>query len=141
MLLDEDADIAALLGRVRTIALVGASDNPLRPSHQVMSFLLGRGYDVTPVNPLLAGQKLEGRTVVASLDDVAGPIDMVDIFRRSEFAGAVVDDAIRLGAGAVWMQLDVIDDAAARRAAAAGLDVVMNRCPKVEIARLGLWSE
>ena len=135
MPLTQDADIADVLTQTRTIALVGASDRPDRPSHEVMKFLLGRGYQVIPVNPALAGQEVLGETVVASLDDV-GPVDLVDIFRNSEAAGPIVDAAIRIGAKAVWMQLGVINPQAAERAEAAGLKVVMNHCPKIEIGRL-----
>jgi predicted CoA-binding protein len=134
--LDDDA-IRALLLNTSRIAVVGASANPARASNEVMGFLVQRAFDVTPVNPGLAGQQLHGATVVASLAE-AGALDMVDIFRRSEEAGAVVDEAIRLGARSVWMQLDVIDTAAAERARAAGLVVVMDRCPKIEWRRLGL---
>jgi len=133
----DDAAIRSLLLNTRRIAVVGASANPSRPSNDVTGFLVQRAFDVTPVNPGLAGQTLHGATVVAALAD-AGPLDMVDIFRRSEEAGAVVDEAIRLGAHSVWMQLDVIDNAAAERARAAGLVVVMDRCPKIEWRRLGL---
>lgn len=132
-----DADISALLGRVRTIAMVGASDRPDRPSNHVMAFLQAHGYRVIPVNPGLAGKTLYGETVVATLAD-AGPVDMVDIFRSGEAAGPIVDEAIASGAKAVWMQLGVINEAAAARAEAAGIDVVMNRCPKIEIGRLVL---
>lgn len=132
-----DAEIAALLTRVKTIAVVGWSPKPDRPSHGVAAFLARRGYRVIPVNPGQAGTEALGTKVVASLAE-AGPVDIVDIFRRSEEAGAVVDEAIALGAGAVWMQLGVIDEAAAARARAAGLTVVMNRCPAIEIPRLGL---
>ncbi|MGI3776162.1 MAG: CoA-binding protein [Janthinobacterium lividum] len=131
----DDAALRDLLTRTRRIALVGASANPARPSHGVMRFLLARGYAVTPVNPGLAGQTLLGQTVAASLDD-AGPLDMVDIFRASDQAGAAVDDAIRLGARSVWLQLGVIDPAAIGRARAAGLDAVMDRCPAIEWPRL-----
>jgi predicted CoA-binding protein len=129
--------IRELLLRTRRIALVGASDRPNRPSHGVMGFLLARGYDVTPVNPTLAGREIHGWTVVASLEEAA-PLDLVDIFRRSSEAGAVVDEAIRLGARAVWMQLGVVDEAAAARAREAGLAVVMDHCPAIEWRRLGL---
>ena len=125
-----DAAIADLLTRTRRIALVGASANPSRPSHQVMRFLRARGYAVTPVNPGIAA-------VVADLAQ-AGSLDMVDIFRASAQAGAVVDDAIRLGARSVWLQLGVIDAAAIARARAAGLSAVMDRCPAIEWHRLGL---
>ncbi|WP_236019464.1 CoA-binding protein [Fuscibacter oryzae] len=132
-----DAEIASLLTRVKTIAVVGWSPKADRPSHGVAAFLHRRGYHVIPVNPGQAGKQALGETVRASLADV-GPVDMVDIFRRSEEAGAVVDQAIAIGAKAVWMQLGVIDEAAAERARKAGLKVVMNRCPAIEIPRLGL---
>ena len=135
-MLTRDADIAELLQSVRRIALVGASANPARASNGVMRFLLDRGYDVIPVNPGLAGQSLHGRMVVARLGDITPPVDMVDIFRDSAAAGAVVDEAIAHGARAVWLQLGVIDTAAAAAAQAAGLAVVMDRCPKIELARL-----
>lgn len=133
----DDAAIRDLLLNTRRIAVVGASANPMRPSHEVSGFLVARGFEVTPVNPGLAGQSLHGTAVVGRLEE-ATPLEMVDIFRRSEEAGAVVDEAIRLGARAVWMQLGVIDTAAAERARAAGLTAVMNRCPVIEWARLGL---
>ena len=138
MPLESDAAIKALLEDVKTIALVGASANPARDSHGVMAFLLRQGYRVIPVNPGLAGQQLLGEEVVARLSDIRVPIDLVDIFRNSEAAGAVVDEAIAAGAKAVWMQLGVINPEAAARAEAAGLRVVMNHCPKIEIPRLGL---
>ena len=138
MPLTADADIARLLDQVRTIALVGASDRPERAAHEVMGMLLAHGYHVIPVNPQLAGQAILGQTVVATLADIAEPIDLVDVFRRSEFVSGVVDEAIAVGAKAVWTQLGVIDHAAAARAEAAGLQVVMDRCPKIEIRRLGL---
>jgi predicted CoA-binding protein len=133
----DDNEIRDILTSVKTIALVGWSPKPDRPSHRVAAFLKRRGYRVIPVNPGQAGQVALGETVVASLAE-AGPVDMVDIFRRSEEAGAVVDQAIAAGAKVVWMQLDVIDEAAADRARAAGLQVVMDRCPAIEIPRLGL---
>ena len=135
--MSEDARIARILGAVKTIALVGWSPKPDRPSHSVAAFLKRRGYRVIPVNPGQAGQVALGETVVATLAE-AGPVDMVDIFRRSEEAGAVVDEAIAAGAKVVWMQLGVVDEAAASRARAAGLKAVMNRCPAIEIPRLGL---
>jgi uncharacterized protein len=132
-----DSEIRDILTSVKTIALVGWSPKPDRPSHRVAAFLKARGYRVIPVNPGQAGQEALGETVVATLDE-AGPVDMVDIFRRSEEAGAVADDAVRLGAKVVWMQLGVVDEAAAARARAAGVRVVMDRCPAIEIPRLGL---
>ncbi len=132
-----DHEVADLLQRTRRIALVGASNRPDRPSHGVMRFLLAHGWDVTPVNPGLAGQTLLGQTVVATLED-AGTLDLVDVFRAPDQAGAVVDEAIRLGAQSVWLQLDVIDEDAASRGRAAGLTVVMDRCPAIEAPRLGI---
>jgi len=126
-----------ILLATRRIALVGASDKPHRASHEVMGFLLARGYDVTPVNPALAGQEIHGRRVVASLAEAA-PLDMVDVFRRSAEAGAVMDEAVALGARTVWLQLDVVDEAAAARARAKGVAVVMDRCPVIEWRRHGL---
>lgn len=138
MLLTTDAEIAGLLTSTRTIALVGASPKPERPSNGVMRFLLMQGFRVIPVNPGLAGQSIHGQTVVARLADIDEPIDMVDIFRNSAAAGQVVDDAIAAGAKAVWMQLGVINEDAATRAEHAGLKVVMNRCPAIDIPRLGI---
>jgi uncharacterized protein len=132
-----DDTIRAILTGTRRIAVVGASDKPWRPSHGVFGFLLDRGYDTTPVNPLLAGRAIHGRTVVAALEEAA-PLEMVDIFRASANAGAAVDEAVRLGARTVWMQLGVVDHAAADRARAAGITVVMDRCPVIEVRRLGL---
>jgi predicted CoA-binding protein len=130
-------EIRDILSSVKSIAVVGWSPKPDRPSHGVAAFLKRRGYRVIPVNPGQAGQEALGETVVATLAE-AGPVDMVDIFRRSEEAGAVVDQAIAAGAKVVWMQLGVIDEAAADRARASGLQVVMDRCPAIEIPRLGL---
>lgn len=131
-------DIAALLGRTRTIALVGISDRPDRPSYGVMKFLQNQGYRVLPVNPQIAGEHVHGEFVWGRLSDIGVPIDLVDIFRRSEAAGEAVDDAIAIGAKAVWMQLGVIDEAAAARAEAAGLQVVMDRCPAIDIPRFDI---
>lgn len=138
MPLETDQEIARLLTRTKRIALVGASAKPERASNRILKFLIEQGYEVIPVNPGLVGQKLHGVAVVASLDDIAEPIDMVDIFRNSDDAGGVIDEAIKVGAKSVWTQLDVINEPAASRAEAAGLDVVMDRCPKIEIPRLGL---
>ncbi|RVT98864.1 CoA-binding protein [Rhodovarius crocodyli] len=132
-----DAEIAALLARRPRVALVGASPKPERASNSVMRFLLSRGMEVVPVNPGLAGQQIHGQTVVATLAD-AGALDMVDVFRRSEEAGAVVDEAAALGAKAVWLQLDIVDEAAAARARAQGVMVVQDRCPAIEWPRLGV---
>jgi predicted CoA-binding protein len=131
-----DETIRAIMTTTRRIALVGASAKPWRASHEVMRFLLDRGYDVTPVNPGLAGQTIHGRVVVAHLAD-AGPLDMVDVFRNSSYVGPLVDDVVRLGARTIWMQLGVVDLAAAERARAAGIAVVMDRCPVIEDRRLG----
>jgi predicted CoA-binding protein len=135
-----DDDIRRILADMRTIAVVGWSPKPDRPSHRVAAFLKARGYRVIPVNPGQAGQQALGETVRASLADIGEPVDMVDIFRRSEEAGAVVDDALAAlpGLKTVWMQLDVVDEAAAARARGQGVEVVMNRCPAIEIPRLGV---
>jgi uncharacterized protein len=132
-----DAEIHDLLLRTRRIALVGASNKPSRPSYEVMEFLLHQGFEVTPVNPGLAGQEILGRRVVASLDEAA-PLDMVELFRNPAAVEEPVRDAIRLGAKSVWMQLGVINEAAARLAREAGLTVVMDRCPAIEMPRLGM---
>jgi predicted CoA-binding protein len=131
-----DELIRGILGRVRVIAMVGASTNWSRPSYFAMKYLQQKGYRVIPVNPGAAGQDLLGETVVASLKDIQEPVDMVDVFRNSEAAGAVADEAIQIGAKVLWMQLGVRNDAAAERAEKAGMTVIMNRCPKIEYARL-----
>ena len=133
-----DSYLRELLTGARTIALVGASPRPHRPSHGVMRYLQRQGYRAIPVNPTVSGATILDERVYASLAEIPEAIDLVDIFRRSEAAGAAVDDAIAIGAKAVWMQLGVIDRAAAARAEAHGLKVVMDRCPAIEIPRLGL---
>jgi predicted CoA-binding protein len=136
--LDGNADdvIRDVLTLTRRIALVGASAKSWRPSNGVMRFLLDRGYDVTPVNPGLAGQTIHGRTVVASLAEAA-PLEMVDVFRASIHVGRLVDRAIELGARTIWLQLGVVDHQAAAKARAAGIKVVMDRCPVIEDRRIG----
>ena len=138
MPITEDTPLADLLAGTRTIALVGISDRPDRPSFGVMKALQDHGYRVIPVNPQITGAHVHGEYVWRDLAQIGEPIDMVDIFRRSDAAGAVVDEAIAIGAKSVWMQIGVVDEAAAARAEAAGLAVVMNRCPKIELARLRL---
>jgi predicted CoA-binding protein len=132
-----DAEIRAILTRYKRVALVGASAKPQRPSNGVMGFLLRHGFSVTPVNPSLAGETIHGQTVVATLDEAA-PLEIVDVFRASDQVGPVVADAIRLGARVVWMQLGVVAQEAAAEARAAGIIVVMDRCPAIEWPRLGL---
>jgi predicted CoA-binding protein len=138
MPLTADAEIKALLEETRTIALVGASDRPDRPSYGVMKRLQDHGYRVIPVNPQITGEHVHGEFVFRDLSQLGDEIDLVDIFRRSDAAGEVVDEAIAIGAKAVWMQLGVVDQAAAARAEAAGLKVVMDRCPAIDIPRLGV---
>ena len=134
----EDTYLRGILDTVRTIAVVGASPKADRASHRVMAYLQGRGYRTVPVNPGQAGQTILGETVHATLADIPDAVDMVDVFRKSDAAGGVVDEALALSPlpAAIWMQLDVIDAAAAARAEAAGIKVVMNRCPAIEIPRL-----
>ena len=132
----DDAYLRDILRSIKTIAMVGASTNWNRPSYFVFKYLQGKGYRMIPVNPGAAGEALLGETVYAALADIPVPIDMVDIFRRPEAAGAITDAAIAIAAKVVWMQIGVRDDAAAARAEAAGLKVVMNRCPKIEWGRL-----
>jgi O-acetylhomoserine (thiol)-lyase len=138
-----DAKLRAILERVKTIALVGASPNWNRPSYFVMKYLQGKGYRMIPVNPAIAGHMLLGEKVHAGLKDIPGPIDMVEIFRASDQVPPIVDEAIAVGAKVVWMQLGIRNDAAAAKAEAAGIEVIMNRCPKIEFGRLGgelSWS-
>jgi predicted CoA-binding protein len=131
-----DAYIRQILRDVRVIAMVGASPNWNRPSNFAMKYLQNKGYRVIPVNPAAAGQEILGERCYGSLAEVPTKIDMVDIFRNSEAAGPITDEAIKLKVPVVWMQLGVRNDAAAARAEAAGLRVVMNRCPKIEFGRL-----
>src|SRR5258707_1039107 len=138
-----DAQIRAILERVRTIAMVGASSNWNRPSYFVMKYLQGKGYRVIPVNPGIAGQELLGERVYSSLREIPDPIDMVDVFRPAAEAPRIVEDAIAIGAPVVWMQLGIRNDDAAALAEEAGIEVIMNRCPKIEFGRLGgelSWS-
>jgi len=135
--------IRSILLSVKRVALVGASANPVRPSYFVMQYLLDKGYQVVPVNPGLAGQSILGQEVCARLAEVTGAIDMVDVFRASSAAGRIVDEALELSPlpRVIWMQLGVRDDAAAARAEAKGVLVVMNRCPKIEYGKLsGEWG-
>lgn len=136
MALTSDQDIAGILSEVETIALVGASDKPHRPSYRVMQFLLSHGYTVVPVNPMLTGTQLQGQRVYGSLDEAPCPIDMIDVFRNASHLPSIVDDAIRLGIGCLWAQLDVIDEKASLRAECQGIRVVMDRCPAIEWPRL-----
>ena len=136
MPLTSDADIRQLLEETRTVAMIGASDRPNRPSYGVMRFLQDAGYRVLPVNPQITGEHVHGEYVWRDLSQIGEPIDMVDIFRNSAAAGEAVDQAIAAGAKSVWLQLGVVNDEAAARAEAAGLKVVVDRCPKIEMFRL-----
>lgn len=138
MPLTADADIAQLLTETRTIALIGASDRPDRPSYRVMRVLQDWGYRVLPVNPQITGERVHGEYVWRELSQIGEPIDMVDIFRRPLAAGEAVDEAIAAGAKSVWLQIGVINEDAAARAEAAGLKVVMDRCPAIDLPRLGV---
>ena len=132
----DDAAMRRILGQVKTIAAVGMSANDMRPSYFAMLYLQQKGFRMIPINPRYAGQEILGERVLASVDDLAEPPDMVQMFRRAEEAPAIVEDAIRIGAKVFWMQLGVRHEEAAERARAAGLEVVMNRCPKIEYGRL-----
>lgn len=134
----KDHEIETVLKTVKTIALVGASEKTTRPSYGVMAYLLEQGYDVIPVSPKLAGQKLLGQQVYASLEDIPQRIDMVDVFRQPEAAYEIAQQAIAIGAKVLWLQIGVINEPAAILAREAGLAVVMDRCPKIEIPRLRL---
>ena len=127
-----------ILSTVRTIALVGASEKIQRPSYEVMAYLQGRGYRVIPVNPRLAGQKLLGETVYPTLQAIPEPVDMADFFIASERVGPLMAAATELAIPILWLQIGVVDEEAAEKAEQAGLTVVMNRCPKQEIPRLGI---
>ncbi|MBM0746499.1 CoA-binding protein [Pantoea eucrina] len=133
-----DQTIRDVLMNTRRIALVGASDKPARPSYGVMRYLLDQGYEVIPVSPKLAGQQLMGQTAYASLAEIPGKVDMVDVFRTAEAAWEVAQDAIAIGAKTLWLQLGVINEQAAVLASDAGLTVIMDRCPKIEIPRLNI---
>ena len=130
-----DELIKRVLGSVKTVAIVGVSEKESRASHFVMKYMQGKGYRMIPVNPSLAAQRLLGEKVYPDLKSIPVPVDMVDIFRNSEAAGALSDEAIAIGAKVVWMQLGVINEAAAKRAEEAGLTVIMDRCPKMEYSR------
>ncbi|HEY8352248.1 MAG TPA: CoA-binding protein [Sphingomonadales bacterium] len=133
-----DEYIADILRSVKVIAMVGASNNELRPSFGVRRFLQRKGYRVIPVNPGLAGKELDGETVYARLADIPEKVDMVDVFRRREDLPQVFDEAIEIGPSVIWTQLGLRDDEAAARAEAQGIKVVMDRCPAIEMPRLGL---
>lgn len=134
-----DEHIKSILRNTKTIAMVGASSNDMRPSYFAMMYLLAKGYTIHPINPAMAGKKILGQTVYASLKDVPPPVDMVEIFRASEFAPDVVKEALqereRLGLKVIWMQLGVVSEEAAEMALRAGLAVIMDRCPKIEHGR------
>ena len=136
MLIETDKGLAALLTRVRHIALVGASQKPERPSYQVMQFLLAEGYRVTPVNPTLAGQRLQGQLVMGGLADIDAAVDMVDVFREGRALPGIVEETVSLGVSALWAQLEVRHSEAELNALAQGLDLVVDKCPQQELPRL-----
>ena len=136
MLIETDEGLANLLTTVRHVALVGASHKPERPSYQVLEFLLKKGYRVTPVNPALAGQILQGQTVVGALSDIDDPVDLIDIFRDGNALPGLVDEAIAIGAPSLWTQLDVRHPEAEQKALEKGLNVVIDKCPAKEWPRL-----
>jgi uncharacterized protein len=138
MPLTRDEDIAELLTNARNIAVVGLSDRPDRPSYGVAAALQRHGYRVLPVNPQITGERVHGEYVWRDLSQLRVPIDIVDIFRRPMAAGEAVDEAIAVGAKAVWLQLGIVNDEAAARAEAAGLKVVQDKCIKIEVMRLGI---
>ena len=132
----DDSYLREILRSVRVIAMVGASPHWNRPSYFVMKYLQDKGFRVIPVNPRAVGETILGEKVYGALTEISDKVDMVDVFRNPAAAGPIVDDAIRIGAKVVWMQLGVRNDEAAQKAEAAGLKVVMNRCPKIEYSRL-----
>ena len=136
-----DALIARILRSVKTIAMVGASPNEARPSFFAMKYLLDKGFKMIPVNPGQAGKEILGQKVYATVSDLPAPVDMVDIFRNSDAALEPTREAIAIGAKTVWMQLGVINETAAAEAQQAGLDVVMDHCPAIEIPRLGIAAK
>ncbi|MFT4519724.1 MAG: putative CoA-binding protein [Halioglobus sp.] len=136
MPIETDQSIADVLIRVKTVALLGASHKPQRPSHRVMQFLIAEGFTVIPVNPGLSSTLLLGQRVYASLAEIPCPVDMVDVFRNASYLPTIVDETIAQGIGTLWTQLDVVDEAACLRAEEHGIRVVMDRCPAIEIPRL-----
>jgi len=138
MPLTRDDEIRDLLTEARTIAVFGCSDRPDRPSYGVSAFLQRHGYRMLPVNPQITGERVHGEYVWRELSQIGVPIDIVDIFRRPMAAGEAVDQAIAVGAKAIWMQLGIVNEEAAARAEAAGLKVLMDRCTKIEIMRLNV---